>query len=326
MQFTTKSAKVFGAERPDVQLMAVQIDPQSEHAEWVPKLDPDYHFAGDNLSVTLTYLQHCWTQGATEGLQYIGPTGSGKTSLIEQVCARLDAPMVSITANGRMEVADLISTIVAANGTTITVDGPLTMALRNGYVFVLNEVDLLDPSTTTGLNDILERAFVIVPGTNEIVRAAPGFAFVVTSNTAGAGDELGVHNGTQVQNLAFRDRFLKLYVDYMEDGAEVAMLCKAFPTLDRQAAETYVAVANMVRGAFMAGTGMDVTMSTRMLKRWVRLTTAYASMAARGKTPVHFAVDIALANGTSPEVSKSIHTMITQQFGVDVTTAAPAGV
>lgn len=325
MQFTTKSAKVFGSDRPDVPLMAGLVVPGSEDAEWVPKIDPDYHFAGDNLSVVLTFLKDAWTNGPTEGIQFIGPTGSGKSSLIEQICARLDVPLISLTAHGRMEVPDLISTMVAANGTTLTVDGPLTMAMRNGYVFVLNEVDLLDPSTTTGLNDILERGFLVVPNTNELVRAAPGFAFVVTSNTAGGGDEMGVHVGTQVQNLAFRDRFLKVYVDYMDAAAEEAMLLRAFPSLDHQAAETFVKTANLIRDAFKAGTGMDVTMSTRVLKRWIRLTTAYASMTARGKTPVHFAVDIALANGTSQEVSQSIHTMVEQTFGVGATMPAAAG-
>jgi len=325
MQFTTKSAQVFGAERPDVPLTAMVRDGGSEHDAWIPSLDPEYHFQGDALSVTLTFLEMAWKTGPKEGLQYIGPTGSGKTSLIEQVCARLDVPMVSITANNRMEVADLVSSMVAAGGSTITVDGPLTMALRHGYVFVLNEVDLLDPGTTTGLNDILERGFVVVPGTNELVRAVPGFAFVVTSNTAGGGDEFGVYNGTQVQNLAFRDRFVKVIVGYMDDGAEVAMLEKAFPKIGRKMAETFVAVANMIRGAFTSGSGMDVTMSTRVLKRWVRDTTTYAGMAARGRTPVHFSLDLALANGTSPEVQEALHQMVTQAFGVGPQTTAQGG-
>lgn len=326
MKFTKKSAKVFGAERPDVQITAMVREPGTDSEAFIPRAEENYTFDRDRLSVVLTFLQSSWAEGAIEGLQLIGPTGSGKTSLIEQVCNRLDVPVVSFTAHDRLEVPELIFTREAVNGSTLTIDGPLTDAMRNGYVFVLNEIDLLEPGTATGLNDILERGFVVIPSTNELVRAAPGFAFVATSNTGGGGDEAGMYVGTRVQNMAFRDRFIKLYVDYLSEEAEISLLANRFKDLSPALLKGFVDVAKMIREAFMAGTGLDVTMSTRTLIRWVRLSGQYHGMQSRGISPVHYALDLALANGTSDAVQTSLHGMVQQVMGVEhhVSTAAVA--
>ncbi|AGG89011.1 AAA family ATPase [Rhodanobacter denitrificans] len=325
MQFTTVSAKVFGDESPDVQIPAMVREVGQESEAYIPAIDATYTFDRNNLSVVNNFLNSAWTEGTKEGLQLIGPTGSGKTSLIEQVCARLNVPVVSVTAHERMEVPELISSIVAFEGSTMTVDGPLTMAIRNGWPFVLNESDLLESGTATGLNDIIERGFLVIPSTNELVRAAQGFAFIATSNTGGAGDDLGAYVGTKVQNLAFRDRFLKVVVDYMDEPTELKLLERKFPSTSVQVLKGFIAVANMIREGFKAGTGLDVTMSTRTLVRWVRLTGQFAGIERRGHQPIHYAMDLALANGTSAAVSESLHSMIQQHIGVDRFVTANTG-
>lgn len=293
----------------------MEVPEAIELADFIPEPKTHYVFSRDNLMVMLNFLRSVWTEGATEGLQLIGPTGSGKTSLPEQVLARLRVPLISVTGHDRLEVDDLIYQTVATGGSTITLDGPLTVAMRSGVPFLLNEIDLLDPGTLTGLNDILERGFVLIKQTNELVKARKGFCFIVTSNTAGGGDETGLYVGTRVQNLAFRDRFQKVVIGYPDPEVEKNILVGAFKIPD-QVAESFVKVATMIRSAFEAGKGMDVTMSTRTLTRWVNLAVMYQEISKRGKTPVLYAVDLALANGTSPAVMTSIHEMITQVFGV----------
>lgn len=325
MDFTTVSARVFGAESPDVQIPAMVREPDTEADAYIPAVDPSYEFDRNHLSVVNTFLSTAWSEGSREGLKLIGPSGSGKTSLIEQVCARLNAPVVSVTAHERMEVPELISSIIAIDGSTLTIDGPLTQAMRNGWVFVLNEDDLLEPGTATGLNDIIERGFVTIPSSNEVVRAQPGFAFVTTSNTGGAGDETGLYVATKVQNLAFRDRFIKVVVDYMEEPKELALLQRKFPDVAESILRSFVGVATLVRSAFKQGTGLDVTMSTRTLVRWIRLTVQFAGMEARGINPAHYAMDLALANGTSGAVAESLHTMVQQVLGVERTVPAQGG-
>lgn len=323
MKFTTISAKVFGHESPDVQIPAMEREKGSESEARIPDIDDGYEFDRNHLSVVNAFLNAAWTEGSREGLKIIGPTGSGKTSLFEQVCARLNVPVVSVTAHDRMEVPELISSIVAVEGSTLTVDGPLTQAMRNGWPFVLNEDDLLEPGTSTGLNDIIERGFVVVPSTNEVIKAAPGFAFVTTSNTGGAGDETGLYVSTKVQNLAFRDRFIKLVVDYMPAQKELALLKKKFQDVPDTALKGFIDVANMIRDAFKEGTGMDVTMSTRVLLRWIRLSCQFSGMASRGISPVHYAMDLALANGLSAGVYTSLHQMVEQVIGVPQTLPTP---
>ncbi len=303
---------VHGATLPSIPM---EVPETGDLADFVPGMKNDYVFSRDNLLVMINFLRSVWKEGAAEGLQLIGPTGSGKTSLPEQVCARLGVPLISVTGHDRLEVDDLIYQTVATGGSTITLDGPLTVAMRAGVPFLLNEIDLLDPGTLTGLNDIIERGFVLIKQTNELVKARKGFCFIVTSNTAGGGDETGLYVGTRVQNLAFRDRFQKLVVGYPEPEVERRILVGAFKIQD-QVADSFVKVANMIRSAFEAGRGMDVTMSTRTLTRWVNLAVMYQEISKRGKAPVLYAVDLALANGTSPAVMTSIHEMITQVFGV----------
>lgn len=313
--FKKVSAKVFGEEFNDVEIAARDVSGDGEAQEWIPDIDPNYHFRRDHLSVITHFLTRAWESGPKEGLHIIGPTGSGKTSLIEQVCARLDTPLVSITCHDRLEVPDLICTIEALNGSTIPVDGPLVKAMRHGMVFVLHEIDTVESGTLTGLNDILERGKVVIPSTGELVRAAPGFAFVVTSNTGGAGDEVGLYVGTKVQNLAFRDRFTSIKVGYMTKDEETAALMKS-GNYDVDQLRPFLEVANMVREAFMKGTGMSVTMSTRTLQRWVRLAGEFQGLAARGIAPIHFAMDLALANNVSEAESISLHQMVEQVSGV----------
>lgn len=324
MQFTNVSASVFGSSANRT-VMAMVREPGSVSESWIPKIKPNYRFRREHLTVVASFLEDAWTNGPTEGLALMGPTSSGKTSLIEQVCARLNVPVVSVTAHGAMQVPELISSISAVNGTTITVDGVLTMAMREGWVFVLNEDNLLSPDTSTGLNDILERGFVIIESTGEKVVAEKGFAFVVTNNSGGKSGHQAFYGGTNVQNMAYTDRLVKLYVDYMPKEDELPALEAEFPTQPRALLEGFVDVANMIRDAFKNDTGLDCTMSWRTLVRWVRFTQRYQDMEQLGHVPIHYALDLALAGDKSPEVKHSLHDMVKTVTGADMTVSPTGG-
>jgi cobaltochelatase CobS len=94
------------------------------------------------------------------------------------------------------------------------------------------------------------------------------------------------------------------------------LLQRAYPTVAAQVLLGFRKVAAAVRDAFVAGSGMDVTMSIRTLKRWIRDSERFAGMAQRGLNPVHFAMDLALGNGTSPAVQTTLHQLVTQIIGV----------
>ncbi|MCL8061204.1 AAA family ATPase [Pseudomonas aeruginosa] len=132
----------------------------------------------------------------------LGPTGSGKSSLVEQVTAHLNWPCITVSAHSRMEMPELtgynlpVTDPVSGDLNTKFVDGPLTQAMRNGFVFVLDEYDTLDPAVTVGLHAVMEgRPLVIAENNGEVVKPHANFRFVACGNTAGQGDASGVHAG-----------------------------------------------------------------------------------------------------------------------------------
>lgn len=320
MQFQDYPLSLFGPQYANSTLKVKGMVRDPAHEHWIPRVKQGYFWQGECLNVMINFLGSCWGRagGGDDGLHLIGPHGSGKTSLPAQVCARLNVPLISETAHARMEIPDLISTMQLIDGKTVVQDGPLTMALRHGYPFLLNEIDYLDPGTAGKLNDIIENQFVILPGKNELVRAAKGFAFMCTSNTNGGGDETGLHVGTQVQNIALMDRLQKMYIDYMSKEDELQMLSQLFTKTPSALLEAYVEVANLIRGQFKEDR-LPVTMSSRALIRWIRLTGEYTKnavkLAKNNSTPALFAMDLTLTAGANATVRTAIHQFVTQKLG-----------
>jgi cobaltochelatase CobS len=181
-----------------------------------------------------------------------GPTGSGKTSLVCQVAARLNWPVQSVTCHGRLELSDLVGQFVLIDGSTRFVHGPLAVALREGHLLLLNEIDLMDPAELAGLNDVIEgQPLVIAQNGGEVIRPHPKFRVFATGNSAGAGDTTGLYQGVLRQNLAFLDRFRVLPVGYLEPEVELGVLAGAVPSLPPEVGEKLIAVANEVRRLFV---------------------------------------------------------------------------
>lgn len=241
-------------------------DPHS-HSHRIPSPNRSYVFRRNLLADVL--LWHRMNTG--EGLYLSGPTGAGKSSVIKEICARIRMPLLTAIGHNMMEAPELIGGLGVKDGATFFREGPLTIALRNGFWFLLDEVDLLNPGTATALNLVLDGNGLTIAETGEFIPAHREFRIIVTGNTLG--DGMTEHYiGTQKMNLAFLDRFFKVKVDYPTKDEEMQLLAQ-FSNLAPAVQSLMVDFATRVRASFVNGES-NVTLSTRTLVKWAGYATA----------------------------------------------------
>ncbi|MGE4297898.1 MAG: AAA family ATPase [Desulfovibrionaceae bacterium] len=284
---------------------------------YTPEPDPDYVFHDAMREIVV------WFMSRPEPLYVFGPTGSGKTSLVRQLAARLHYPVLDVTGHARMEFGDLVGHLSLEQGRMTFQYGPLALAMRHGGLFLLNELDLLEPATLSGLNGILDGSPLCIPENGgELIHPHPMFRFVATANTNGGSDETGLYQGTLRQNLAFMDRFWLCEVGYPSPDAEENLLAKTAPMLPMELRKAMVAFAGEVRRLFLGsgdtltplGETIEVTFSTRTLLRWAALTLRYQPMAHQGVQPVCFALDRALGFRATWETRAMLHELAQRMF------------
>lgn len=278
----------------------------------VPKKDDEYVFRRENLRDVLHFLN--FPHG--DGMYLFGPHGSGKTSLPYQVASRLNWPLQAYTAHNRMEFDDLVGTWKMVNGTMQFLYGPLANAMRDGHIFVLNEIDRADPGQLAGLHDILEgHPLVIATNGGEVIHAHPNFRFIATGNSAGCGDSTGLYPNVNQMDMAFMDRMRVAEVQYPDSEVELAMLAKRAPELPEELRQCMVRVANTVRKLFIGGeetaTPLTTTISPRALTRWARLTVAFRN----APNAISYALNHAFLAKAEPEQKIAIEQIAKDIFG-----------
>lgn len=304
-------AKVFGIQAP----ANVTVPGFEEPGPFTPEIIPEYEFRRELLSDLLA-----WLKFSREGLYLTGPTGSGKSSLVCQVAARLNYQVQRVTGHGRMELTELTGHYTAVGGDLVWMDGPLTTAMRSGHWFLLDELDLLEPVVVAGLNTVIEGApLTIAENGGEVVKPHPDFRFIATGNTAGGGDASGLYQGALRQNMAFMDRFWVVEVGYPDPGQESRILAKLVPHLPVDIRDRLTAVANQIRNLFVGhdteGPQIEVTMSTRTLIRWGQLAWLFHSLSSQGINPVSHALDRALGFRAEPTTRQALHEIVQREFG-----------
>ena len=284
---------------------------------FTPQEDKNYIFHDSSRDVVV------WLMEPSDPLYLFGPTGSGKTSLIKQLASKLNYPVFEITGHSRLEYPDMIGHLSVENGNMKFQYGPLALAMKFGGLFLLNEIDLLDPATAAGLNTILDGAPLCVSENNgELINPHPHFRFAATANTNGASDETGLYQGTLRQNLAFLDRFQLCEVGYPEAKAEEQLLERAYPSLPATIREKMVAFAGEVRKLFMGDESasdnldnrIEVTFSTRTLLRWADLTLRFQPLMTQGIKPINYALDRALGYRATRESRAVLHELVQRIF------------
>lgn len=202
------------------------------------------------------------------------------------------------------------------NGNMTFVYGPLALAVKHGHLLIINEMDLAEPAELAGLNDILEGApLVIAQNGGEIIMPHNKFRFIATGNSAGSGDQTGLYQGVLQQNLAFLDCFRIIEATYAEPSVEEAILENVAPGLPEVFRQKMVKVAGDIRRLFIGGADggaeLSITMSTRTLVRWAKLTLAFKG----APNAVEYALVRSLTARAELEQREAIHRIAADVFG-----------
>lgn len=202
-----------------------------------------------------------------------GPTGNGKSTMIEQVCASNKKPLIRINLNMMTDEEQLIGSKTLVDGNVEVVEGPVIIAMRTGSTLLLDEIDAGGANTLLCLQPILEGKPFYFKLKNELIVPAPGFNVFATANTKGKGSEDGRYIGTNILNEAFLERFAVTFnQEYPSVAVEkkiVTNLMETYGCANELFAENIIKWADSIRRTFEDG-GVDELITTRRLAHVVR--------------------------------------------------------
>jgi MoxR-like ATPase len=281
-------------------------------------IDAGYLFQDlDAMRIMVAAWNREWTrpeEAHRKGVLFFGPTGSGKSSFVEQFFARLNVPLARITWTPRKEASELLTDRVLVDGTLLDRDQVLVIAARQGVPVLINEIDLADPAELVSLNDIIERG-VITLASGEIVKANRGFMVFATANTAGIEDADGVYHGTQAQNASTLRRFFKAELGYPSEIQEREFLDKAAQHCDPLIRAIVAKMATKIRQAFagtLDGVCLSKPISRPEMVDWAMLAAQFGYLHNQGINPLEYAMGFAFANGAPAGDQAAIKLMLEQ--------------
>lgn len=244
----------------------------------IPERNPHYVFQPQQLGIMTIW----WEAAPDEPLFISGPHGSGKTSFVNQFCARVGAPVVSLTARSRLDRTDLIGHYIIDKDKSMRfVDGPLTRAWRYGMVFLINEMSAAPADLWLSVNELLEGSPLFIEATGEVIKKHPRARIVMTDNIRGMTDDSsGLYLGRHLQDPAVMDRCWKLRMEYIDASAEMKLIESQIPDIEvhgmtlqtwkKEFALRLRKAAAKVREAYNGTPGVqpiEATISTRVLLR-----------------------------------------------------------
>jgi len=262
---TVNARKVFGVD------FDMDVPAFSKTSEHVPPLDKSYIFDPETTHAILAGFAY------NRRVMVQGYHGTGKSTHIEQVAARLNWPLVRINLDSHVSRIDLIGkdAIVLKDGKQITEfrEGLLPWALQNPVALVFDEYDAGRPDVMFVIQRILEaEGRLTLLDQNRVITPHSAFRLFSTTNTVGLGDTTGLYHGTQQINQGQMDRWsIVTTLNYLGHDEEAAIVLAKSPSYDnadgKETLAKMVRVADMTRNAFMAG-DISTVMSPRTVMNW----------------------------------------------------------
>lgn len=259
----------------------IKVPAFKKKTQHVPDIDEAYVFDKETTLAILagfTYNRRVMIQGYH---------GTGKSSHIEQVAARLNWPCIRVNLDSHVSRIDLLGkdTIALKDGKQVTAfkEGVLPWALRNPVALVFDEYDAGRPDVMFVIQRVLEAdGRLTLLDQNEVITPHPSFRLFATSNTVGLGDSTGLYHGTQMLNQGQMDRWnIVTTLNYLPEEQEIAIILSkmtSFQTPEGQdTVRAMVRLANMTRAGFLNG-DLSIVMSPRTVLSWAQNTEIFGTV------------------------------------------------
>src|SRR5215472_16702285 len=264
---TVDAASVFGIK---TKMKVPAFKTANEH---VPEIDSAYRFDRD------TTLAICAGFAHNRRVMVQGYHGTGKSTHIEQVAARLNWPLIRVNLDSHVSRIDLVGkdAIVLKDGKQVTEfrEGMLPWAIQRPIALVFDEYDACRPDVMFVIQRVLEAAGKLtLLDQNRVIRPNPYFRLFSTTNTIGLGDTTGLYHGTQQINQGQMDRWsIVTTLNYLAHDVEAEIVLAKAPGYSsaegKRTINAMVRVADMTRNAFMNG-DISTVMSPRTVITWAQ--------------------------------------------------------
>ncbi|MDE8347980.1 MAG: cobaltochelatase subunit CobS [Acidocella sp.] len=273
---TLSARELFGIDS-DIEVPAFSI--RTEH---VPEIDEAYQFDRDTTLAILAGFAF------NRRVMVQGYHGTGKSTHIEQIAARLNWPCIRVNLDSHISRIDLIGkdAIVLKDGKQVTEfrEGILPWALQHPCALVFDEYDAGRPDVMFVIQRVLEvEGKLTLLDQNRVIRPHPAFRLFATANTVGLGDTTGLYHGTQQINQGQMDRWnIVATLNYLPHAQEVAIIMAklgvdAADSVMKKRMESMVALAELTRAGFIAG-DISTVMSPRTVITWAENTKIFGDV------------------------------------------------
>ncbi len=249
----------------------IQVPAFSQASDYVPEVDESYRFDRDTTLAILAGFAH------NRRVMVQGYHGTGKSTHIEQVSARLNWPCIRINLDSHISRIDLVGkdAIVLKDGKQITEfrEGLLPWALQRPTALVFDEYDAGRPDVMFVIQRVLEvEGKLTLLDQNRVIRPHPAFRLFSTTNTIGLGDTTGLYHGTQQINQGQMDRWnIVATLNYLPHDEETEIVLSKCPDYDsaegRESLAAMVSLADLTRSGFVNG-DISTVMSPRTVITW----------------------------------------------------------
>ncbi|VAV95456.1 Aerobic cobaltochelatase CobS subunit [hydrothermal vent metagenome] len=309
---TVSAKKLFGVN------VEFDVPAFAERNEYVPEIDEAYRFDPETTMAILA--------GFARNRRVIvqGYHGTGKSTHIEQVAARLNWPCIRINLDSHVSRIDLIGkdAIVVENGVQVTAfkEGMLPWAFQRPVALVFDEYDAGRPDVMFVIQRVLEaEGRLTLLDQNKVLRPNPWFRLFATTNTIGLGDTTGLYHGTQQINQGQMDRWsIVTTLNYLDHKEETEIVIAKVPLYNsakgREAIEAMVRVADMTRNAFIAG-DISTVMSPRTVITWAQNAEIFKDLG--------YAFRVTFLNKCDELERPTVAEFYQRAFGEDLPEAAP---